>query len=159
MASGSAFGTASRRAADELRRLPVALRRDLPEQIGATVVEPLAAQIARSWRGPHARALAASTRAVVERGEALVVAGGASSLVSGGATGSDLVPGNEFGGGSRVVTLTSRRGNSYRRHTTRQFPRGGQHAMFGNLDAKVDQAFDGCVKAVDRLIGQVLGNG
>lgn len=159
MASGSTFSTACRRAADELRGLPVALRRDLPEQIGATVVEPLAAQIARTWRGPHARALSTSTRAVVERGEAMVVAGGAARLVSGGATGSDLVPGNEFGGGNRVGTVASRRGKSYRRHTTRQFPRGGQHAMFGDLNAKADQAFESCVKAVDKLIGQVIGNG
>lgn len=159
MASGSTFTSACRTAAAQLRALPVELRRDLPSQAGATVAEPLAAQVAGAWRGPHARALAASTRAVVERDEVLVVAGSAARLVSGGATGYDLVAGNEFGGGGRVATVTSRRGKAYRRHTTRQFPRAGQHVMFGNLDAKAAQAFKGWTEAVDTLAKRVLGRG
>lgn len=157
--SGSALSSACRLAAQQLRSLPVELSRALPSQVADDVAAPLAADVARAWRGPHARALAASTSAVVQQGQPLVVVGGARRLVSGGATGADLVPGNEFGGGNRVATLTSRRGNSYKRHTTRQFPRSGQHAMFGTLDAKVDEAFSNWVKSVDKLIDRVLGRG
>lgn len=157
--SGSAMATACRSAADQLRALPAVLRRDLPHQVETDVAEPLAAQIAKAWRGPHAAALATATKARMD-GDPQIVIGGARRLLSGGATASDLVFGDEYGGGNRVGRVSaSRRARAHRRHTTRQFPRGGQHAIARTVTAHLDDTYTRWVGAVDQLIAKAMPHG
>lgn len=158
-ASGSDFSAACRVAARQLRRLPAELRRTLAREVKTEVADPLAGQISQAWRGPQGAALAKATKSRVQADPQIVV-GGARRLLTGGATARDIVFGNEFGGGKRVATVAARgNGKPYRRHTTRQFPTSGQHAVFGTVDDNLDEAFANWVDAVDKIIGRVMEDG
>lgn len=158
MRVNAAFTAACRTLSRDLQSLPAAVRAALPEQMMNDVARPLAETIARKWTGPHAAALAAATQARYVRDDLEVFAGGRTRLISGGATGRDLVWGNEFGGGNRVKSMTSSRGKSYRRHTTRQFG-GGSDTLLGTADAALDWMLEQTARAAGTIIDKVLRNG
>lgn len=158
MRVNATFTAACRTLSRELQSLPAAVRAALPEQMMSDVARPLAETIARKWTGPHAAALAASTQARYVRDDVEVFAGGRARLLSGGATGRDLVWGNEFGGGNRVKSMTSPRGKRFRRHTTRQFG-GGTDTLLGTADASIDWMLEQTSRAAETIIGKVLSRG
>lgn len=164
------FEQQCRQAARQLRRLPAELRRDLAAEVRDEVAEPLAGAIRSEWHGPHAAVLREATKARVQV-DPMVVVGGARKVVSGGASVRDLVYGNEFGGGKRVALVNRprsaggrRRGRVtqaeratagrkiYRRRTTQQFPREGQHAVFGTIEGTLDAIFGRWVEVIERRI-------
>lgn len=154
-----------------MRRLPKELRRALGREVKDTVAEPLAADIRSAWRGPHAHVLSAATKARVSTDPQIVI-GGSRRVVSGGASPRDLVFGNEWGGGKRIALVNRRRTAGrgrvsaaerasagrriHRRHTTRQFPRQGQHAVYGTIHATLDRSFERWVTAVNQIIDKVV---
>lgn len=158
MAATSDFVTACKTAARQLRRLPAEVRRTLGARMGQEVAAPLAADIARDWSGPYARVLAAGTKARVGA-DPTVVVGGATPRLSGGAGPRTVVYGAEFGGGSRRGFVTSPRGRRYARHTTRQFPPGGQHAIFGTVEAQLPELLEHTADLVLEAVDQVVTDG
>lgn len=142
-----------------MRRLPAELRRALANEVRAKVAEPLADDIRGAWSGPHARVLSAATKTRVQTDPQIVV-GGSRRVVSGGASVRDLVFGDEWGGGTRVkaVPRNDRRAG-HRRRTTRQFPRQGQHAVYGTIHRTLDKTFERWADVVDDLIGKGMRDG
>jgi hypothetical protein len=142
-----------------MRRLPAELRRALATETRAKVAEPLAADNRRSWRGAYAPALSAQTKARVQT-DPQVVIGGAKRVVSGGANARQLVYGTEWGGGKRVTAIPSRPGRrGHRRRTTQQFPRTGQHAVYGTIHDTLDATFDRWVGVIDDIIERTFDRG
>lgn len=159
MATGSDFATACKDASRKMRRLPAELRRALANEVRDTVAEPLAGDIRGAWSGPYARALSAATKARVQT-DPQVVIGGSRRVVSGGASARDLVFGTEFGGAERVKAIPSRPGRrGHRRRTTQQFPRQGQHAVYGTIGRRLDKYLDLWADAVERIVGKVMDGG
>lgn len=159
MATGSEFSTACKTAARQMRRLPAELRRTLANEVKTDVAEPLAADIRGAWSGPYARVLAAGTKARVQT-DPRVVVGGSRKAVSGGASVRQLVYGAEWGGGRRVKAIPKtpkRRG--HRRRTTQQFPRAGQHAVYGTIHRTLDKTFERWVDVVVRVIDKGMSHG
>ena len=159
MATGSEFAHECKEAARNMRRLPKELRRDLANEVRDEVAEPLAGDIRAAWSGPYARALAGATKARVQTDPQIVV-GGSRRVVSGGANARALVFGTEWGGGRRVTPIPSRPGRrGYRRRTTQQFPRTGQHAVYGTIHRTLDATFERWADVVDKIVGRVMGDG
>lgn len=155
VASTAAFEAAAKEAARQMRRLPADLRRAIANRSRDEVAAPLAQEIAQAWTGPHAAVLAAATKARAGADPQLVI-GGARRVVSGGASARQLVYGDEFGGGKRVATIQAT--NTRRRHkrrTTQQFPREGQHAVFGTIEARIGRVLDGFAAIIDDVLGEV----
>lgn len=159
MATPEEFAQSCKQAARSMRRLPADLRRALGNDVRDTVAEPLAADIRHAWTGPHARVLSAATKARVQTDPRIVI-GGSRRVVSGGANPRQLVFGNEWGGSRRsaVVKGGPRRG-PYRRRVTQQFPRQGQHAVYGTIHATLDRTFDRWVEAVEKIVDKVVPRG
>lgn len=159
MATAAEFTAECKRASRSLRRLPADLRRALGQRVKADVAEPLAADIRSAWTGPYGPALSAATKARVST-DPQVVIGGSRRVVSGGASPRQLVYGAEWGGGKRVARIPSRPGRrAHRRRTTAQFPRQGQHAVYGTIGATLDRTFDRWVTVVADLIDDTLERG
>lgn len=142
-----------------MRRLPRELRRTLANRVRDEVAEPLAADIRSAWSGPYAGRLSAATKARVQTDPQIVV-GGARRSFSGGASARDVVFGSEFGGGRKVKAIprTARRAG-HRRRTTQQFPRAGQHAVYGTIHRTLDRVFDRWVDVVDETIEEGMTDG
>lgn len=155
----SPFDDACRQAARDLRRLPAELRRNLGHEVRDTVADPLAAEIRAEWSGPRAAVLRAATKTRPAADPTIAVVG-RRPVLSGGASIQDIAYGEEFGGGKRVAAIpaTGRR-RGHRRRTTRQFRAGGQHAIFGTVEARMDQTFDRWSDAVAKIVGRMMGNG
>lgn len=142
-----------------MRRLPAELRRGLAKEVQTAVAEPLAAEIRSAWHGPHAAVLSAATKARVQT-DPQVIVGGSRRVVGGGASVRDLVMGEEWGGGQRVKAIPARNGRrGHRRRTTQQFPRTGQHAVYGTIHRTLDKSLERWADAVDRIVGKVMSDG
>jgi len=159
VATGSDFAAACKQASRQMRRLPAELRRALAGEVRDQVAEPLAADIRGAWAGPYAHALAAATKARVQTDPQIVV-GGTRRVVSGGASARALVYGTEWGGGRRVKAIprTPQR-KGHRRRTTQQFPRQGQHAVYGTIHRTLDRTLDRWADVVADIIDKALRNG
>lgn len=173
----SEFATACKQAARDLRRIPKELRREVGAEVKKDVADPLAAAIRQAWHGPQAAVLSAATKTRVNV-DPVIVVGGSRRVLSGGGSARDVVFGNEFGGGKRSALVNrprsagrKRRGRVttteaattrkkiFRRHTTKQFPVEGQHAVFGTVEDLLDDTFARWVDVIDRLIVKGFNSG
>lgn len=135
-----------------VRKLPKEIRKDLAKEVKEKIAVPIADEINRQAHGPYGRALSTAAKARLDA-QPVIVVGGTRPLVSGGATGRQLVFGNEFGGGSRVSTVNRKPGKRgrvsraerasgvYKRHSTKQFSNPHPH-VYPTVEAMADDALE-----------------
>ncbi len=156
--TGQEFAQETRRAADAVRRLPRALHDALPRITEEEVAAPLAERVRSAGGNTYARRVSATATVQLTPHPTLVI-GGARQILSGGATGSDIAPGTEFGGGQRVGTVSASRARSHRRRTTRQFVRQQSPFAVRTVERSLDWAFQRFVDAVEILADRQVPRG
>lgn len=167
------FERACKDTSRNLRRVPKDVRRELANRVRPEVADPLADRIRAAYRGPYARPLSAATKTRVAADPQIVI-GGARKLTSNGATGRDLIYGDQFGGGVKVRTVNRERARSgrrrkgrvtaaerarqaasgrviYKRRTTQQF-RVARPTVFPTLRRSMDFVLD----RFERIVMEVL---
>lgn len=153
-----AFAASCRDTSRQLRRMPADLRKQLAADVQPQIAEPLADKIAASFVGPWAAPLAISTKAR-KLADPTIIVGGSRRVVSGGASARQLVYGAQFGGGTRVSTVSRRtrggKATRYHTHTTRQFAGRGRATIFTTIRDQAAWALDRFAGIVDRVLSEV----